>query len=410
MLLRITNSIQIRSLGINFELYISLRLEYSSINNPTQKMKYSKEQVLWFLYVPFCSIICFAGIIGNILSLVIWHRLRSRSGIRNISTTTYFMILSALDIGVLVMSLLVMTLPYADTSLYDSRAFAVFFSYIGHPLHFFLIFVSFFMVVAMSLDRVRLVFRPFSRYNKNQQVAYTTIGLFTGWAFLLNILSFFEFRPVQHRNGEWKLIEIRYLYKRGFRNAVFIMHCVGVIILPWLAMFVSNVLLIYKMYNLHFSNNYIEPVGIDTKQTGCKSDAGSPSHNPFTGKILKGHRRDHRKITRTLLTVSIVSLVLLSIQCVAKCLTMFYYIDNQDWPHFHFAREMGNLAFPINSSINVLLFGFSAKSFRNRLRMILVSSLSVILGPAESRRISPIRPPHRIDFRVRADPASVHDK
>ena len=104
-----------------------------------------------------------------------------------------------------------------------------------------------------------------------------------------------------------------------------------------------------------------------------------------------------------------MSLVLLSIQCAAKCLTMFFYIDNQDWTHYHFAREVGNLAFPINSSINVLLFGFSAKSFRNRLRMILVSSLSAILGPAESRRISPICPP-RIDFRVKADPVSVHDK
>ena len=370
-------------------------------------MKYNKEQILWVLYVPFCSILCVAGIIGNILSLIIWRRLRMRSGVRNISTTTYFMILSAVDIGVLVMSIIVMTLPYADVSLFKSRSFAVFFSYIGHPLHFFIIFISCFIVVAMSVDRVRLVFRPFSRCNKNQQIVYT-IGFFTGWAFLLNILSFFEFRPVRHRNGAWELMEIQYLHKRGFRNAVFVMHCIGVIILPWLVMFVSNMLLIYKMYHLRY--NHIEPIGINNSRTrGCKNEGPGPSkQNPFPGKVLKCHRRDHRKITRTLLTVSIVSLILLSIQCVAKCFGMFYYINNRYWQSIHFAREVGNLAFPINASLNVVLFGFSAKSFRNRLRMILVSSLSAILGAAESRHLSPFRPP-RIDFRMEANPPPVHN-
>ena len=304
----------------------------------------SKEQVLWFFYVPFCSIICVAGIIGNILSLLIWRRLRPRSGVRNISTTTYFMILSAVDIGVLVMTVLVMVLPYADVSLFQSKTFAMFFSYVGHPLHFLLIFVSIYMVVAMSLDRVRLIFRPFSRYNKNQQRVYLTITVFTGLAFFLNIPSFFEFRPIQHNDGVWHLTEVRYLHRREFRNAVFVTHCIGVIVLPWLIMFVSNILLIFK------SSSRI-------KNIRQMSNASTKDENDT----------DHRQMTKTLLVVSVVSLILLSIQCVARCITMFYYINNRMWPRIHFGRELGNLTLPLNSTLNFILFCLPGKRFRKEL-------------------------------------------
>ena len=310
----------------------------------TEDIPKNKEQVLWFLYVPFCSILCVAGIIGNILSLIIWRRLRMRSGVRNISTTTYFMILSAVDIGVLFMTILVMTLPYADASLFKSRTFAVFFSYLGHPLHFFLIFVSIFMVVAMSVDRVRLVFRPFSRYNKNQQRVYLTITLFTGLAFFLNLPSFFEFRPIQDSDGIWHLTEIRYLHRREFRNAVFITHCIGVVVVPWVIMFVSNILLIFK------SSSRI-------KNIRHMSNANTADENDT----------EHRQMTKTLLIVSFVSLVLLSIQCVARCITMFYYINNRMWPSIHFGRELGNLTLPINSTLNFILFCLPGKRFRREL-------------------------------------------
>ena len=200
------------------------------------------------------------------------------------------------------MTVLVMVLPYADVSLFKSKTFAMFFSYVGHPLHFLLIFVSIYMVVAMSLDRVRLIFRPFSRYNKNQQRVYLTITVFTGLAFFLNIPSFFEFRPIQHSDGVWHLTEVRYLHRREFRNAVFVTHCIGVIVLPWLIMFVSNILLIFK------SSSRI-------KNIRQMSNASTKDENDT----------DHRQMTKTLLVVSVVSLILLSIQCVARCITCLLY-------------------------------------------------------------------------------------
>ena len=306
----------------------------------------NKERILWAMYVPFCSVLCVVGIIGNTLSLIIWRRLRMRSGVRNVSTTTYFMILSALDIGVLVTTIFVMILPYADASLFTNRTFAVFFSYVGHPLHFFLIFVSIFMVVAMSVDRVRLVFRPFSRYNKNRQRVYLTITLFTGLAFFLNIPSFFEFRPIQHKDGVWHLTEMRYLHRREFRNAVFVTHCIGVVVIPWLVMFISNILLIFK------SSSRIKNVRNMSRAAAKENDT------------------EHRQMTKILLMVSVVSLVLLSIQCVARCITMFYYINNSVWPGIHFGRELGNLTLPINSALNVMLFCLPGKRFRKELRRL----------------------------------------
>ena len=53
------------------------------------------------------------------------------------------------------------------------------------------------------------------------------IAIFTGVAFVLNIPSFFEFRPTLNKENKWELTELRYLKRRAFRDAVFITHCIG---------------------------------------------------------------------------------------------------------------------------------------------------------------------------------------
>ena len=53
------------------------------------------------------------------------------------------------------------------------------------------------------------------------------IAIFTGVAFVLNIPSFFEFRPTLNKENKWELTELRYLKRPAFRDAVFITHCIG---------------------------------------------------------------------------------------------------------------------------------------------------------------------------------------
>jgi len=318
-----------------------------------------KRNVLWALYVPVCITICVLGTIGNILSLIVWRRLRKKSRVGNISTTTYFMLLSYVDIGVLLTTLPTMTLPYLEEGVLRNRAFAVFFSYIGHPLHYFLIFLSIYMVVAMSIDRVRLVFRPFSRYSQNQKYTYLMIAIFTGIAFFLNIPSFFEFKPEQdHYTGKWKLTEIRYLHRREFRDAVFTTHCIGVIVLPWMTMFIANIFLIVK------SSRRLKSVR-------------SMSTNE------EEYCAEHRQMTYTLIFVSMTSLVLLAVQCISRCVTMFYYIDSSVWPRIHYAREIGNMTLPLNSALNFILFCLPGKRFRKEMMHVVKTLLS------RNRRVAP---------------------
>eukprot|EP00111_Clytia_hemisphaerica_P003476 TCONS_00009926-protein len=304
-----------------------------------------KQDILWAFYVPICSIICIFGILGNIISLIVWRKLRNRFRARNVSTTTYFMLLSAIDMAVLITTLFVMVLPYAEHSVFKSRSYAFFFSYIGHPIHFFLIFLSIYMVMAMSLDRVRLVYRPFSRYDINQHKVYLMITIFTGVAFVLNIPSFFEYRPTLNKQNTWELTELRYLNRRAFRDAVFVTHCIGVIMVPWMTMFISNILLIFKS-----SNRLRNMRNITTKD--------EPN-------------ADHKQLTYTLILVSALSLFLLAVQCVARCITMFYFVDNHNWNNIFFGREIGNLTLPINSALNFVLFCLPGKRFRKELRRLL---------------------------------------
>lgn len=311
----------------------------------TNKVEH-KDVILDLSYFPFVILICIFGILGNFISLIVWKRLRLKSRTSNITTTLYFMVLAYVDIGVLVLSPLVMVLPNANKDLNYNYYYAFFFSYIGHPLHFYFVFVSIYLVTAMSVDRLRLVFRPFSRYNVKWRYTYIAIVALFVLAGLFNLPTFFEYEPTKQENGDYFLKEVRYKNQTSFRNIVFGTHCVGVVMVPWVTMLIANVLLIIKSSN-RFREVRKKPKMED--QSSC----------------------DHRQLTHTLMLVSFATLLLLGAQCISRCITMFHYTDEPMWDKIHFARELGNLGLPLNSALNFLLFCLPGKKFRKEFRLLL---------------------------------------
>ena len=113
---------------------------------------------------------------------------------------------------------------------------------------------------------------------------------------------------------------------------------------PWTTMFVSNILLIYK------SSNRLR----NMRNMTSKDEPNA----------------DHKQLTYTLILVSALSLFLLAIQCIARCITMFYFVDDHNWRNIYFGRELGNMTLPINSALNFVLFCLPGKRFRKELRRL----------------------------------------
>ena len=90
----------------------------------------------WIFEYPLTIIICVTGAIGNFLSIFVWRRLEKKLSKSNRNIAKMFVILAGVDLGVLTFSILDDVLPVALPALKSVYAYAMFYMYVGHPLHF----------------------------------------------------------------------------------------------------------------------------------------------------------------------------------------------------------------------------------------------------------------------------------
>lgn len=88
------------------------------------------------------------GLVGNILSLLIWSRKVKKS-----STELYLIAQSITDIGVLVFFFLTDSLVMMMPQIKETYAYGVFYCYIGYPIFYFFIVNSIWTLVGVTVDR-----------------------------------------------------------------------------------------------------------------------------------------------------------------------------------------------------------------------------------------------------------------
>ena len=145
----------------------------------------------WYLNVPLTLTICVFGIIGNIISALVWKRLNKKARPGNALATIYFILLPLIDICVLIFTIFVDVLPLmGPESLIKSFTYNFAFVYVFHPLHFYFLFASIFLVAVISFERLKLIMYPLLRLTLSKRTTSVSIMFVFAVSIVVNLPSF----------------------------------------------------------------------------------------------------------------------------------------------------------------------------------------------------------------------------
>lgn len=304
-----------------------------------QKMHYATSVVVGPIFV-------ILGMIGNILSIVVWTRRHMKS-----STGRYLTALAVADIGVLLFFILTDTVKMLHPELVNNPAYAFIYAYLGYPFFFLSIVCSIWFMVGVTVDRFIMVcLITKAKEYCNETRANVGIGLISGLCFLINLPHFWSFEV----NWDWTanstgdaLMKTEFQKGEGGIRYEFWIHCIFLVLVPWFTVFTLNLLIISK-------------IGKTNRKMSSKK----------TAQAADKSRHSENQITRLLLIVTFTFLFLLGCQCITQC---FYMLmpDGFDKNIIDEAFAVAKLGVIINSSINFFLYCLSGRRFRQELLTLL---------------------------------------
>ncbi|XP_061180940.1 FMRFamide receptor-like [Saccostrea echinata] len=296
----------------------------------------------WVTSTIFGCIFVIIGLIGNIFSILIWSRKSMRS-----STGIYLIAQALADMGLLIFFFITDSLPMMAPSVKASYAFGVFFSYIGYPIFFLFVVWSIWMTVGVTVDRyIQVCWFTKAKEMCSDKRAGIGIGIIALLCFLINTPHFKTFYPIPEsdRNPEDDAFShTEFGASEGSQRYEFWVHCMFLVLVPWLTIFILNMLIICRVVRANR--------GMSTR------------------KSIKGQekaKRAENQMTRLLLTVTFVFLILIALQCITQCFFMMQP-ETADLRIVNEAFSVAKLGIVINSSINFFLYCLSARKFRKEL-------------------------------------------
>lgn len=224
------------SIILNFHLIIFLQVE--------DKLAAKLHKIA---SVPLGATIATFGLIGNIISIIVWNRLIKSKLKDNQSTGLYFIALAFCDGGLLVFFLLSDTLKSNNPSLSHNYIFASFWAWFAFPVFFIFVVASIWMVVGVTLNRYVMIQFP-TRVRKIYSKSRTlvSIAIFFSFSVIVNIPHFFTY-TVPCRNGTYSIEFTEYGKGKGSTNYEFWVHCIFLVLAPWLTIIVLNTLILRKL-------------------------------------------------------------------------------------------------------------------------------------------------------------------
>jgi 7 transmembrane receptor (rhodopsin family). len=205
------------------------------------------EYLHWLCSVPIGATLAIIGLIGNIISIIIWFRLNRSKSRRNKSTALYFMTLAFCDSSLLVFFLLHDSLPSTVTSIKATYGFAVLYSWCFFPMFFFSLVCSIWMVVGVTVNRYIMIAFP-TKVQKLYSNTRSKLGILgiIGFAFLVNLPHFFTFHVVEKDGGYYSL-PTDYGSSQHSINYEFWAHCIVLVLVPWAVIAILNGLIIFNL-------------------------------------------------------------------------------------------------------------------------------------------------------------------
>ena len=188
----------------------------------------------------------------------------------------YLIALALCDCGLLVFFLLSDTLKSNNPDLAHNFAYASFFAWFAFPIFFIFVVASIWMVVGVTLNRYIMIQFPTKvRKIYSTTRTYVSIGMFLGFSVIVNIPHYFTYH-VPFKNGTFSLELTEYGNTDGSKNYEFWVHCIFLVLAPWLSIVVLNSLIVYKLSQQmkkvkEMKGNSVEGVFIFTSSSLYKS-------------------------------------------------------------------------------------------------------------------------------------------
>jgi hypothetical protein len=123
-------------------------LQNTTVEIPESDVMAVAKKMHWVTSSIVALIFILVGIIGNILSLVIWSKKSMRS-----STGTYLIFQAVADMSVLLLFVLYDSLGQINSDILSQKSYGEFYAYIGYPFFFLSVIVSIWMLVGVTVDR-----------------------------------------------------------------------------------------------------------------------------------------------------------------------------------------------------------------------------------------------------------------
>lgn len=306
----------------------------------------------WICSVPLGATIAAFGILGNIISILIWQRIIKSKLRGNQSTALYLIALGVCDTGLLVFFLLTDTIKANHPEIVNNYSYAAFFSWFGFPIFFIFLVASIWLVVGVTLNRFFMITFPTkvkSMYTTNR--TYMGIAVFLAFSVIINIPHFFSYHP-KETNGTYTLALTEYGESQGSIDYEFWVHCIFVVLAPWFTIAVLNASIVYKLTQ-------------QMKKFNSKKDSKGSSKRD----------KQEKQMTRMLLAVTFSFLVLLAWQCVTQCFWMLG-VGKEDknssrWNLIDSSFAFAKTGVVINSSINWIFYCLTGTMFRKEMMKML---------------------------------------
>lgn len=285
------------------------------------------------------------GLIGNFISVLVWSNIIKKQESSRKSASIYLITLAFVDSFLLICFLTYDSLPELFPAIKHNIHFVVFSCYAGYPLYFFSIVASIWMIIGVTVNRFIAVIFPYRAENYNSVIA-TRIVIFITiiFSFIINIPHFFNYHPVI-KNGTASIVLTSYGKTNGAQMYDLWVHCMFLVLVPWLAITIMNSLIIHKVI--------------------------------FKTRIQKHKKNSTKKLERqmtiTLLVVTISFLVFLIWRCIAQCFWMFHYgmDDPKKWYIVSTVYAPARLGVVINASMNFTFYCLSGSFFRKEMKRML---------------------------------------
>ena len=359
------------------------------LNNSIFENKTFSEEFLGFsrkANIFVISSIVFIGLIGHLLTICVYSQRRFRQNFNSV----YLLVLAIND------SLFLIVHYFEDTvrtikdvysvdllNLVDISELACYlFSYLRNVIRF----NSAYLIVLFTLQRLLLVYNPMSTQMKSKKSAWTCVCLICLTGFVLNIWALFFFRLDEQKETKYCDIinEIHATYL--IVNSIYICF---VFFIPIVFIFICNCLVIVKskkddIKRIAMNSKSIketnEMIIIISTPTTYK-DTISKNKNRFKSLSLVGKSEkktstsseaNHcysRKITSTLVIISIAYVILNFPYLVSWFIYFIYRSNDETFRNYQFAAlQISEIFYVSNYAISFFAYCVSGTMFRNQLK------------------------------------------